>query len=1564
MVRDQYGDNSLRSPVDTPIQTKLKIGHSEDKYEKEADEVADQVMMMPVQSPELMAPNPDASTWAVQPAIENAELHMKCEECEKEEGLQMKAFPDALMLMGAAGEDEDDTIQAALTKNVLMCVSDECESSMQMKPSGHLMRLDEEVDTIQPKPFIQRQNGDNYVSSDISNQIYNSRGGRPLDQGINTEMSTKIGADFSNVRIHTDSSAVRMSTAIGAQAFTHGSDIYFNEGKYDPASSSGKHLLAHELTHTVQQGAAVQTKPELSKTPPKVQPLLGAVREQLNTYARFIPGWTLFTVIIGYNPLLGQEVERSGENLVGGLLELIPVYGVIMMNKLREHNILADAFTWVRERLSSLDLSLNRIERVLDSTYNQIDFIGNPFTLDDRISQALRSNFAPLLADVMIFVEEVGQQILQMIKDALIAALKAVAEAFPGYPLFTKILGMDPLTGEEVISTTAEKIEDFLVLIGKERELEKMRQEGTIQETADWLDVELAQLDFSWEEIKGLFETAWDTFSMTDLQDPIGAFNRTVAIFQPFVTRVLTFAMNVAAQVLHFIKDALLRQLSDFAREQHGYHLLTVILGIDPFTQEVVERNVENIIRGFMSLMEGGEQQFQQMKETGAIEQTKEQVNAAVDELGFNLKYIIGLYMGLWNSFTIDDIFDPIGAFSRIVDTLGQPLLKLVVFVARIVMIVIEVLLTVMNFPFETINSIIGNAVQAFEDIKRDPIGFLKNLLSALKQGFVQFFANIGKHLLSGVSDWLFGQMADANITPPQDLSFQSIFGMVLEILGITKQKIFDKLKAKVGPEKWARIEKAIDTMTGVWEFVSDVFTRGPIAIWEKIQEKLSNLWDMVISAARGWIVTRIITNVTVKLLSMLDPTGIMAVVNSFIAFFKAVQSAIEYIIPILEMINKFASGVAQIAKGNIQSAADFLESTMSKAMPIMIGFLANQVGLGKIGNKIKEVIESIQQKVDEGIQWLIDRAWELGKNLLEMGKAAYAKGKETLLGWLGLKKEFAFSSGEQHSLYFEMKGEKAQLMLASTNPKSFKEKVEEEIESNNWTFKEGKSKADLIPIFTTQSALDKRGFEKSDIDSEKSDGEIQVERDLALIAAALREVLNTGDQEVPLTKVTYQKDDNRAFKVLAEPLTKLPGNTQGSPANQMSGPAPLGWTDVAQVINQTSYKTEEQHGTPKAGSSVIINEEGYWMDKNGNHVLSIGWVKAHLLNDGLHGPAVNWNLVPARQELNRSMQKVEGVAKGKVAEGANLSYAVEVEYYTGDTLEDEDGNIIPGVKEKWFPKNVDIEIKQKKPGETDYTRIENHPPRGADSGPPKMGQDNDPALIFERVKARAENFITINPDATRSQLYDGINLGRFILTSEQKEEILIMAKGKGYDLDRSQKILELLVPKLESEKMSGIEIVQYLTNYEEDGEPYFIDLPEIRNIIASVRSHISEEGKQLSHTDGKYSIQERDDDSEISELIDSLKKIGKRKFPWSTSFSTSKLATDLNSVGISIKRNTLSRWLSGTVPVDQKYHEPLRRYIRNNSTANDTTNADDVEELETEEDHTEQEEEDAENNT
>jgi len=107
---------------------------------------------------------------------------------------------------------------------------------------------------------IQRSGGSSAfaVSPGMESQLSSSRGGgNALPPVLRSQMEGSFGFDFSAVRLHTDAPAAQMSSAINARAFTHDNDIYFNEGQFQPQTQSGKHLLAHELTHTVQQGAGV-----------------------------------------------------------------------------------------------------------------------------------------------------------------------------------------------------------------------------------------------------------------------------------------------------------------------------------------------------------------------------------------------------------------------------------------------------------------------------------------------------------------------------------------------------------------------------------------------------------------------------------------------------------------------------------------------------------------------------------------------------------------------------------------------------------------------------------------------------------------------------------------------------------------------------------------------------------------------------------------------------------------------------------------------------------------------------------------------------------------------------------------------------------------------------------------------------------------------------------------------------------------------------------------------------------------------------------------------------------
>lgn len=100
------------------------------------------------------------------------------------------------------------------------------------------------------------------VSPALQSRLNASKGGgQPLSESSRTFFEPRFGVNFSQVRVHTDSQASEMNRQLNARAFTTGQNIYFGAGQYAPGTQGGNNLLAHELTHVVQQGKPVQTKP-------------------------------------------------------------------------------------------------------------------------------------------------------------------------------------------------------------------------------------------------------------------------------------------------------------------------------------------------------------------------------------------------------------------------------------------------------------------------------------------------------------------------------------------------------------------------------------------------------------------------------------------------------------------------------------------------------------------------------------------------------------------------------------------------------------------------------------------------------------------------------------------------------------------------------------------------------------------------------------------------------------------------------------------------------------------------------------------------------------------------------------------------------------------------------------------------------------------------------------------------------------------------------------------------------------------------------------------------------
>src|ERR1700694_4001948 len=118
------------------------------------------------------------------------------------------------------------------------------------------------TDALTPAAVIhlQKTAGNATVSAALEEQepspvkdVVGSGGGSPLDRDTRGFMESRLGADFSDVRVHSDGKATESARSVQAHAYTVGNDVVFQSDKYAPESDSGKRMLAHELTHVVQQ---------------------------------------------------------------------------------------------------------------------------------------------------------------------------------------------------------------------------------------------------------------------------------------------------------------------------------------------------------------------------------------------------------------------------------------------------------------------------------------------------------------------------------------------------------------------------------------------------------------------------------------------------------------------------------------------------------------------------------------------------------------------------------------------------------------------------------------------------------------------------------------------------------------------------------------------------------------------------------------------------------------------------------------------------------------------------------------------------------------------------------------------------------------------------------------------------------------------------------------------------------------------------------------------------------------------------------------------------------------
>ncbi len=284
------------------------------------------------------------------------------------------------------------------------------------------------------------------------------------------------------------------------------------------------------------------------------------------------------------------------------------------------------------------------------------------------------------------------------------------------------------------------------------------------------------------------------------------------------------------------------------------------------------------------------------------------------------------------------------------------------------------------GIPPEPVIEILKNAADAFMDIIKHPINFVKNLFKATKLGIKQFSKGLPKKLLSGLMSWLFGKLAEAGIELPKTWDLPSVFMLILKVLGLTLANVRARAAAIVGPKNMARIEFVI-------EQAKTLFTEGPAAVWDNLKAKATEMKDAAIQEIATWLVTKVIGGLVEKF----SPP----VVGAIIGAIQMIMAMIDKAKQIMQLIAAITKSMKLIAIGSLGAAANKIDSVLTQSIPVVITMAMGFLGITGLAKKVQDAILKLQDPANKAIDFIIKKFIALGKKAVGAVKGKFSKKKK-----------------------------------------------------------------------------------------------------------------------------------------------------------------------------------------------------------------------------------------------------------------------------------------------------------------------------------------------------------------------------------------------------------------------------------------------------------------------------------------------------------------------------------------------------------------------------------------
>jgi hypothetical protein len=285
------------------------------------------------------------------------------------------------------------------------------------------------------------------------------------------------------------------------------------------------------------------------------------------------------------------------------------------------------------------------------------------------------------------------------------------------------------------------------------------------------------------------------------------------------------------------------------------------------------------------------------------------------------------------------------------------------------------------------LKNVLSRAAGVVGDIIKNPVAFLGNLIEGVKGGILKFKDNILAHLKKGLMGWLFGALAEGGVELPDTFDLKGIIKLLASIFGLTWANIRNRLVKHIGEPAMAAVEKGV-------EIFQVIASQGVAGLWQMLLDKLGNIKDMILEQVKDFVITKIITAGITWLIGLLNPAA------AFIKACKLIYDVVMFFVNNAERIMKFVNtiidSVADIVRGNVSAVVNKIEDVLGQMVPILIGFLASVIGIGGIGQKIRQIIETLQKPVNKALDFVIKTGLKLAGPIIRgiKGFAGKVKGK------------------------------------------------------------------------------------------------------------------------------------------------------------------------------------------------------------------------------------------------------------------------------------------------------------------------------------------------------------------------------------------------------------------------------------------------------------------------------------------------------------------------------------------------------------------------------------------